>query len=151
MSDMSKEEEELNKALKQLLPHHIKTEMQNVNLDTPIAELRRIYYVIVQFAKMKFPSMSARNEYHLRCQVISGISLTREICQRLIEVLKATDLKTADIPRMNHSRPHTEAPAAHMFRATYGIRMPYTGGGSVIFRVSPENSSCTKTTSLGSN
>lgn len=151
MADMSREEEELNRALKQLLPHHIKREMQNVDLHTPIAELRRIYYVLVQFAKTKFPSMSATNEYHLRCQVINGISLTREICRRLIDDLKATDLNVADIPRMNQIRVYTEAPALHMFRATYGVKMPYIGGGSVILRVSPENSSSTKTTSSGSN
>lgn len=144
------EEERINGALRQQMPHHIKREMQTVDISTPMAELKRIYFLLIQFAKTKYPNLSAKNEYTLRCIVISGISLDSAVCKRLIEELGATDLKHADIPRMHHSRVHTEPPALHMFRATYGVKMPYIGGGSVILRVASENSSSTKITSLGS-
>lgn len=150
MADLTAEEEELNKAIKQTLPHHIKREMQIVNESTPIAELCRIYRALVQFIRTTHPTMTKNNEYLLRCLIISGISLSADICRRLIVELDATDLSPSDIPRLTRLRERPEAPVLHMFRATYGVKMPFLGGGSVIFKVSPEKSSSTKPTSSGS-
>ena len=141
MADLTEDEEILNKAIKQLLPHHIKTAMKNVDMHTSIDELKKFYYELIDFAKSKFPKMTDNNMYHLNCHVVSGLSLTTEICRNLISALNL-ELDEADVICLTHNRVPVTVTQVHTFRATFGIKMPYSGGGSVIFRI-PSGSSST--------
>jgi hypothetical protein len=141
MADLTEDEETVNRAIKQTLSHHIKTAMKNVDIHTSIDELKKFYYELIDFAKSKFTRMSENNMYHLNCHVISGLSMSPDICRKLMSALNL-QLDETDLPCLTHVKTPTITTQTHTFRATFGIKMPYFGGGSVIFRV-PSGSSST--------
>lgn len=141
MSSLSEEEEALNKVIKQTLSHHIKTAMKNVDIHTSIDELKKFYYELMDFAKSKFSKMTKNNLYHVSCHVVSGLSLTSDICRKLIDALEL-HLEDSDVTWPTQARTSIATTQTHTFRATFGIKMPYLGGGSIIFKV-PSGSSST--------
>lgn len=147
--DMTKAEEDINRTLKQLLPHHIKSKTQHVDEYTKVEELRRIYYELLEFAQTKCPSLSPANMYHLRRQIINGICKTEAAWRGLVAVLNLRELSAKDMPVFAHPRAHVDPTATHVFRGTFGVRMPYIGGGSVVFSVAPSTSSNGSSSSSG--
>lgn len=148
---MTKEEQEINRSMKQLLPHHIATKLNIITQYTTVEELRKIYYELIEFAQTKFKApLSATNMYYLRRQIINGICKTEASWTGLVAALALEDITVRDMPNFNEQRTNVPAPPAHAYRATFGIKMPYIGGGSVVFSVTSASSSSGSASSSGS-
>lgn len=143
--EMTEEELKINRALKQLMYHHINS--KPIDAATTVDELKRFYYELVQFAQSKYPNMSAANMYHLRRQIINGICKTKSAWIGLVAVLELPDVSVKDMPSFDAPKPNVEFQQTHIFRATYGIKMPYIGGGSVVFSAIASRSPSTGSTS----
>lgn len=143
--DLTKEEEEIHRKLKQILPHHIKTKTQRVDEYTDVEVLRKIYYELLEFAVSNCAMTSPGILYYLRRQIINGICKTKEAWIKLIAVLELTDITARDMPVFNQTRPLGDQPVPYVFCGTVGIKMPYLGGGSVIFRVASPDSVASST------
>ncbi len=138
--ELTKEEELINRKLKQILPHHIKSKLDYIDNNTHVEELRRFYYELMEFAQSTCPSLSPANMYHLRRQIINGICKTEEAWTALVAALELTDVSAKDMPNFAQTRAPAEPPSTHVFRGTYGVKMPYMGGGSVVFSVAATSS-----------
>lgn len=139
--ELSKEEEAINRKLKQTLSHHINIRREHVSESTSVEDLRRFYYELMEIGRAPYPFLSAANLYHLRCLVINGLCKTQKTWKELLAALELEDVTEKDMPDFTQVRAAADPAAAYVFRATYGIKMPYMGGGSVVFSVSSDRSS----------
>lgn len=139
--ELSKEEEVVNRKLKQILPHHIKDRQKHIDENTHVEMLRKFYYELLEFAMSTCPSLSPANMYHLRRQIINGICKTKKAWTTLVAALELDDVTEKDMPDFDQARAPGQPSITHIFRGTYGVVMPFMGGGSVIFSVAAASSS----------
>lgn len=140
MNFTAEQEETVNQGLRQSLPHHIKTELKHIDEHTRVDELYVVYNKLVDYAQSRFPVMTPANQHFMRKLILAGICKTETAWRQLISVLRLTGM-----PPYSQRKTATESAVTHAFRGTVGVRMPYIGGGSVVFSVAGSSSPASST------